>query len=438
MKWKMSIVLLVAAALVIAAAAVGSAQVTVTYWTFAPQLTEELVPLFEEMNPDIKIEVVPMDFADLHDKLLVSLIGGSPPDLAMVEIQHIGRVVFRAGDFLQDLSRPPFDADRYKDDFVPYKWEQGVSRGRLVAFPWDIAPAALFYRRSLFEEAGFSSDPESMYDALLTWDDYIEAGKKLYLDRNNDGVPERFIIGDARALSRIAISQTGLPLIDPEHNVNLGHASMMDAVDVGRRAREAMIDGIARVQWQWSDEWYQSFASREAATEIMGSWFEGTLKDVAPDSVGDWGVIPIPSGVGVNQGGSFLVIPAASENKEAAWKFIEFVAATAEGQNHIYSKHGSFPAYKPAWEDPLYDEPVDFFAGQPARRMFARISEMIPYVYTHPLDNDAWDILNDVEKNNWRGYISRIVDGEIHSSALTEAARELSAIVAEWRAEHGL
>ncbi len=78
-------------------------QTVVTYWTFAPRLTEQLIEKFHDLYPDIRVEVVPMEFQDLHEKLIVALAAGGAPDFAMVEIQEIGRMVNEAGPVLQDF-----------------------------------------------------------------------------------------------------------------------------------------------------------------------------------------------------------------------------------------------------------------------------------------------------------------------------------------------
>ncbi len=423
--------------LLLLASVSAAAQQKVTYWTFKPRLTEKLIDKFHDLYPDIQVEVVPMEFWDLHEKLMVSLAAGGAPDLAMVEIQLIGQLVNKAGPLLQDFLAAPFNAGQYEKDFVPYRWRQGLYNGRLVAFPWDIAPAGLFYRRSIFQERGFDARPEAMYENLMTWDDFIEAGRKIYLDRDGDGVPEQFIIGDAREVSRFAIEQVGVPIIDEENVVHVDDPRFIEAVQIGRTIRELDLDGIARINYKWSDQWYSSFSSGQTATELAGSWFYGELAEIAPDTAGDWGVIPVPGGPNqVNQGGSFIVMSAASPNKEAAWKLLEFLLINEESQLYYTNEDGTLSAYMPVWEDPSLDQPVDFFAGQPVARMFLRIAAAIPPVYIHPLQQEISNVLHDTEQNGWRGYISKVYFGDIPANtAFTEAARELRAIVADWLAQ---
>jgi len=133
MRWKWIVVVTMLFSLLLTLPSTAQ-QTVVTYWTFEPRLTEQLIEKFHDLYPDIRVEVVPMEFQDLHEKLIVALAAGGAPDLAMVEIQEIGRMVNEAGPVLQDFLAAPFNAGQYEKDFVPYKWRQGLFNGRLVAF----------------------------------------------------------------------------------------------------------------------------------------------------------------------------------------------------------------------------------------------------------------------------------------------------------------
>jgi len=105
-------------------------------------------------------------------------------------------------------------------------------------------------------------------------------------------------------------------------------------------------------------------------------------------------VIHVPEG-DLNQGGSFLTMPAQTKLPNDAWEFMRFVCCSAEGQNAIFKKGGIFPAYKPAWQDPAYDEPVPFFGGQHTYRLWADIADKVPASPVSPYDRQANDIINN-------------------------------------------
>src|SRR5207248_3126385 len=79
-------------------------------------------------------------------------------------------VVLALGATIADITK---QAASYRKLIEPYKWTQAVLNGRLYAFPWDSGPMALFYRRSVFKQAGINPN------SIQTWNDYYKAGLKL-------------------------------------------------------------------------------------------------------------------------------------------------------------------------------------------------------------------------------------------------------------------
>ena len=65
-------------------------------------------------------------------------------------------------------------------DFLPWKWKLGITpEGRMMAYPMDTGPTALFYRTDIFQKAGIDTDPAAVAELAPDWDSYIELGKKL-------------------------------------------------------------------------------------------------------------------------------------------------------------------------------------------------------------------------------------------------------------------
>jgi multiple sugar transport system substrate-binding protein len=79
----------------------------------------------------------------------------------------------------------PFDGGKYEKDMVKYKWTQGSTEdGRLVAMPWDIGPAGVWYRADIMEKLGLSSKPEEV-EALIShtkgkkWEDFFTLSQQV-------------------------------------------------------------------------------------------------------------------------------------------------------------------------------------------------------------------------------------------------------------------
>lgn len=86
--------------------------------------------------------------------------------------------LFPSADRFYDLRE--LGADRLKDQYLEWKWNQGITPdGKMIAFPMDTGPTALFYRSDLFKQAGLPSDPEKVSASIRTWDDYMAAGEQL-------------------------------------------------------------------------------------------------------------------------------------------------------------------------------------------------------------------------------------------------------------------
>ncbi|MBK8795158.1 MAG: extracellular solute-binding protein [Anaerolineales bacterium] len=400
------------------AAAGGQAQdaqttITVWGWPAADVAYQSFVADFEAAHPEIKLDIQMMPSADEHDKLLASLAAGAgAPDVAMIEINFIDKFVAKGG--LVDLLQEPFNAGQYEKEMVPYKWAQATTPdGRLVAFPWDIGPATFFYRRDLFEQAGLPSDPESVAELTSTWPGFLDVAKKL---TNPD--EQRWAIGSASDVVYSNFAHRNL--FDADWNCAVNSERAVQLLTYAQDMRAAGVD--AKVS-NWSAEWQTMLGSDSIAMQYGGAWFGGFLKGwLQPEGAeweGKWGIFEVPEDPGQNWGGSFLAIPEQSENKEAAWTFIEFALARADSQNKMFAAVDYFPAYIPAFDDPMYQEADPFFGGQQTRAMWVDIAanKIQPFITT-PMDAQAEQI--------FMSYVNKALDqGLDPQTTLDEACIEI-------------
>lgn len=388
-------------------------KVTIWGWPAADKAYESFMDDFKAVYPNLELDIQMMPYADEHNKLLAALAAGAgAPDVGMIEINQIDKFVVKGG--LEDLLQPPYNAGRYRQDMVEYKWKQATSPdGRLVAFPWDIGPATFFYRRDLFEEAGLPSDPEEVSQLTNTWPGFIEVCKKL-----TDPEKQRWALGNASDIVYTNFAHKNF--FDEDWNVAVDKGR---AVELLRYALEARNAGVDAKVANWSGEWQTMLGQGAIAIQYGGCWFGGFLKTwLKPEDVdwsGKWGIFEVPEDPGQNWGGSFLCIPQPAQNKEGAWAFIEFALATTVAQNKMFVAVDYFPAYKPCFEDPLYHEPDPFFGGQKTREIWIDIAlnKIKPFVTT-PMDAQAEQIL--------MSYVAQCLDQNLDpQEVLTEAAREI-------------
>jgi cellobiose transport system substrate-binding protein len=405
-----------------AAPAQGNTAVTeISFWWWSED-GKVWADEYAKVNPQIKVNFVNTPFADAHDKLLTSFAAGSgAPDVASIEIGRIGGFTAKGG--LVNLAEAPYDGAKYKNDMVAYKWTQGSTEdGRLVAFPWDIGPAGVWYRTDLFEAAGYPSDPQKIEEMIgtkaHTWDDFLNFAKEFKAKTG----------GKTSLFANAQVDLYGAVYRQQGEGYQQGNKILIEEkglrpFQLAAQARKDKID--AAIDW-WGADWNAGTEAGAFAGMVIAAWMQGGLARDHPKTVGKWRVIHAPE-ANYNWGGSFVAIPEQSKNKEAAWKFVQWACATAEGQNVLFKKSGVFPAYKPAWQDPLYDAPVDFYGGQKAYRLYAEIADNVKAIFRTPndvqLDNIVSAELTKVLKEN-KDPAASVKDAE------AEALKRIDGVVA--------
>jgi arabinosaccharide transport system substrate-binding protein len=137
---------------------------------------------WNEANPDRPIEVT-YDFiayTEMHDNLLAALLVGSgAPDLADIEISKFA--TFTKGDIqllpLDDAVEP------YLNDIIATRLAPYQAGGHSYGIDYHLGAFLMFYNREIMEAAGVNVDD------IVTWDDYIAAGKQVTQDTDGDGEP---------------------------------------------------------------------------------------------------------------------------------------------------------------------------------------------------------------------------------------------------------
>lgn len=367
----------------------NKAVVELTFWWWGAE-GQIWADAYNNLNRGAKINYVNTPFADAHDKLLTSFASGSgAPDIASLEIGRIGGFTAKGG--LMDLKAAPFDGSKHEKDMVAYKWTQGsTSDGRLVAMPWDIGPAGVWYRADLMAQLGLPTEPEAVEELIShtkgkTWDDFFALSQQI---AEKSGGKTKMVADATTDIFGSALRQGGEGYFE-------GMKVLIEekATRPAQLAAEYRTLGLdANLEW-WGAEWAAGVQNNAFAGMVIACWMQGGLTIEQPQTVGQWRIVPAPE-ASYNWGGSFCAIPEQTKNAEMAWDFLQWACCSAEGQNAMFKPTGVFPAYKPAWTDPLYDEPVEFFGGQRAHRMWANIADNVASIVRSPYDLQADDIVN--------------------------------------------
>lgn len=358
-----------------------SGPIVVGGWPAADEAFEAILPMFNELYPDVEVEILMS--GEFRELLITSFAAGSgAPDVVMLEGGWMGEL--KESPALENLYDEPFDGGRFADAFVDFRWEfaHSADGSRLVAIPWDIGPATLFYRADIFEEVGLPSDPDEVYALLSTWDGWLAAAEAIHIPG------ERWIMAEASYLA--TWHYMNRDFFNERLELQLTRPGVIEALEAAIIMRENGWD--AQAGSMWSTEAEAGLATGGIATSLAGCWYGGFLKSwISPDNVGNWRITRLPGGLpDSNWGGSFVGIPTQSENPLAAWAFIEFSMTTPEAQNTMFEAVDYFPALISAWDDDeVYNWGDPYFGGQRTRALWVDIARNIHPVHTTMMDSAA-------------------------------------------------
>ena len=385
--------------------------ITVWTWPDNDKTFEKTIPIFEKKNPGTKVKVQAFASDQYNNKLLATLVSGSGPDVAMVEITNVAKYKGKPG--FVNLADSPYDAAKSASQYADFSWNYVYDKDENRAFvlPKNTGPGGLFYRRDVLEEVDLPTEPDEVGDAFKTWDDFLAEGKKVAVKE------ERWLVDTPMTIVQAVRAQAGVSIFDESGRSQLTSPAIRAAVDLAKQAHDA---GLVSPFEQWSQEWGAAIKNGTVATFLIGNWFGGIVKSVyAPESEGKWGVAFAPAYEGnsaFNSGGDFIGVLESSKNKATAWEFAKFVSQDADSLKTMYKANDLYPAWKPALDQAWMNEPDPFYADQNVNEVFADVSgEMKPPV-THEDDQAAVDALTDA--------VTEVMKGKADVATALDAARK--------------
>lgn len=386
--------------------------ITVWGWNVAADAMRKAIPAFNKEYPNVKVKVEDIGRLDVYEKLTVGLAanGSGLPDVSLVEDDHIQNYLTQFPDGFMNLSKSGYDNSikkfsQSKIDAVKNK------KGEIYAMPWDIGPVEVFYRTDLFKKAGV--DPNS----IKTWDDYLNAGKKIKAATGVDLLS--MDIANDDGLFRIMLNQQGTYYFDDKGNINLTSDAAVKAMTMLKKLHDA---GVMLNVEGWNGG-IAAMKNSKVATIPTGVWYTGTMMDQAPNLSGKWDAFKLPAfepggNQAANLGGSNLMIPASSDNKAAAYAFAKFFTTNADVQVQSMKKDGLFPSLTSTYDKPFFSEKVAYFNNTP---IFKSFSETVPNIKPVNYTND-----NDRALKIGADTVSSVLLGNKDpQAALKAAAKEL-------------
>ena len=139
------------------------------------------IPLFEKENPDIKVNLEVVSYAEKEAKYATEIQAGAGPDLIHLAGYSIRNFV--ESGYLLDVT--PFiqkEPAGFLDQWYPHLVELFKYQDKQYGLPSDYMAMILAYDKKLFTEAGL--DPNK---PPKTWDEFLDYAKKMTRDRKGSG-----------------------------------------------------------------------------------------------------------------------------------------------------------------------------------------------------------------------------------------------------------
>lgn len=329
----------------------GSKQVEINVWAMGdeakslPQIADD----FMKENPDIKVNVQALPWANAHDKLLTAVASKKGPDVIQMGTSWIPE--FADAGALLDLTPLVDQYPEFKEDqFFSGAVNTTKYDGKIVGIPWYTETRVLFYRTDLLKEAGYGQAPK-------TWDELRDAAKKL-ADRGK-GKYGISIDMKEQSLAFMFARQNGSKLLDDQNKPLFNQPEFVEAVeylDGFFKDGSAPVDaGLDAVQGLAGEGIIPMF--------ISGPWNINLIQTQAPDLEGKWAVAPLPAKKNNTSllGGSGLSVFQYTQHKDEALKFIQYMSKP-ETQTKWMQLTKSLPTNLKAWDDPSLNNDPNYQA----------------------------------------------------------------------------
>lgn len=333
--------------------------ITITSWNSSYTAIVEGAKKFMELHPEAKITVEQVsDNTKLYTQLAT---GTGVPDIMQFQNRDNLTAMEKYDGAFLDISDL---MSKYEKDIVPAVLPLLKNGDTWYSAPWDVAPAMMFYRTDIFADNGI--DPAS----IVTWDDFINAGKTI---KEKTGGKVKIFGFDYNGTSSfdmplIIFYELGGSFFDQNGNVQFNTEQVKTAFEICKK----MIDEDISMNLpnEWTDR-ITALANGTLCAVPYGVWFAGTLQENLADQSGKWGCMPLPAVEAggnnqANSGGSTVMVSSSTKYPDLCKAFIEYFFLTTEGSKINMDVSTLFDSYMPAYTDASYTDPSDYFGMSPA------------------------------------------------------------------------
>jgi multiple sugar transport system substrate-binding protein len=314
----------------------GEAGGSITVWAMGAEgeKLDVLAKDFMAENPGITVNVTPIAWDVAHDKLLTAVAGGQTPDVSQMGTTWMGE--FAKTGALEEV---PDSVDM--DAFFEGARNTAIVEDTAYGVPWYVETRLLYYRKDIADKAGVTEAPAD-------WDGLKEMAQAL---KEQGGARYGIALSPNNWQEFLPfVWQNGGDVANEEGEWTLDTPEVVEALEYYKSFFD---EGLTAESVPEGFDVTQGFVAGTHPAFFSGPWHMSLIDEQGgPEFADKWAIAPMPERDSQTSfvGGSDLVVFKDSDNKEAAWKFVEYLTDPAT-QQKWYATVAALPSVESAWED---------------------------------------------------------------------------------------
>ncbi len=322
--------------------------VTIKFWAMGSEAEQisKILPEFEKKYPNIKVKVQQIPWTAAQEKLITAFASDNTPDICQLGNTWIPQ--FASLNAIIDLSDFIARSSTVKaENFFSGIWETNIIDNRVFGIPWYVDTRLMFYRKDVFDRAGFKNPPKN-------WDELYSLCKKIKeLNKGKEKYPIFIPTNEWNSFIIFGLQAGAKLLKEKDTRGNFSSKEFKEAFDYLIRFHKEKLTPFGMMQ---VTNVYQAMAEEYISIYISGPWNIPEFKKWMTGDLADkWATAPMPGyrneypGLSL-AGGSSLVIFKDSKHKNEVWKLIEFLSEP-KIQLKVYRVTNNLPSVIEAWND---------------------------------------------------------------------------------------
>lgn len=315
-------------------AEIESGEVPLQVWVEYPEYGEAVVAAFQELYPDVKVELTTVAKVDAVSKMELDGEAGKGADVYTANFTDLPRAIASGvaapvGEYTEAVSA------RVGDEFA-----SAVTRdGELYGVPLSTESIALFTNTTLLEELTGSAEPAT------TWEEISELAGE-YNDPAANRWTIRWLSGQLYYAYPV-LSSLGWSIGEDETEFAsaLESAELLSGLEYYEGLRDIWNVNAADATW---DSIEMEFTKGETPYVITGPWAFGDFDAAAAENGFEYAVTTLPTVEGGDEAATLAglavgVVSGYSEYPAAARIFADFLSSEAAAAA-LYETTGAIPA----------------------------------------------------------------------------------------------